>query len=163
MVNAGAAPPVPLALGILLPPNAPTLTTFFALGRTSVAVRLLSPWWTDLPQLLLPLAVGYQCYRDASNSPMCRNPSSSPNSSTSINNGPPTATYIPPTSTPVVPSTTSTRRPSTVLLPSTTSTPTPSSGGDGATGSGAASSAISVAASALLTWFTGVGVFAFLF
>ena len=39
MVNVGAAPPVPLALGIPPLPNAQTLIMFFARGRTSAAVR----------------------------------------------------------------------------------------------------------------------------
>jgi len=39
MVNVGAAPPVPLALGIPPLPNVPTPITFFVLERTSAAVR----------------------------------------------------------------------------------------------------------------------------
>ncbi|KAF9646919.1 hypothetical protein BDM02DRAFT_3130075 [Thelephora ganbajun] len=164
MVNADAAQTVVLAPALL---NARPLVTFFALERISAAVRphTLHQSWLVLLNFFSPPAAGYQCYRDASNTPLCRIPSSAvppPLTNTNTNTDGPTATFI-------SSSTTIPKGPSTVLLPSTTSTstsrtsvfplPSPSSNSNG---SGSVSSAVSVGVNALLTLFAGVGAFAYL-
>ena len=141
--------------------NAPPMVTFLALEKTSVAVRpSLHTKPIHFVETLSPPASGYQCYRDATNAPKCRTPTTAvPPTLTNTNTNTPVVTYVSSGTT----STTS-RGPSTAGLPGTTSRTSLASSPSQAEGnSGLSSSAISVGADALLNLFAGVGVLAYLF